>query len=159
MGDRLARGDAPVLLVGGEEDTEGSAVALGLTDRGESDREASLHVADAGAEGTIAGDAEGPRCESPAVPHRVEVTEQEERRLASAEVRAHVLAEPLRPAAEGFELGREPFAERPRLPRRRLDLDELPQDVEQLAGAQACVRSNSSSQRARSAWSSSRARR
>ena len=125
----LARGRAADLLVCGEEDTQGSTVP-GPPDRLEQHDEPAFHVVDARPPGAALRDAPREARERPPRPDRVEVAEQEERRPGTREVGADVLALEHDRSAERAQLVRGPVAQARRVAGRRLELDELSQELD-----------------------------
>ena len=116
------------LLVGRHEDAQ-RARRSGSPDRLEQDDEARLHVEGAWAVRAAVLDAPRKARERPAGPHRVEMPEQQQRRALALELRAQMLALPLEPRAEPAQLRLDPVAHRARVAGRRLDLDELPEQL------------------------------
>src|SRR5581483_7668131 len=128
-GDRLAAARAADLLVLRQEDAE-RALAARAPERLEQHDEAALHVVGARPVRTPVLEPPRQRGDRASRPDGVEVAEQEERRPRPGEVGAHTLAFERDVAAEAAQLLRRPVADRRRVAGRRLELDELAQELD-----------------------------
>ena len=128
-----AAGRAAHLLVRGQEHAERTAPLAGVLDRFEQHDEAGLHVVDARPVREVALDPERHRGQRSDRPDRVGVADQQERRSGAAELGADVVAvEERYGRAQRLELAAHPLgdlADAGRV-RRRLDLDELAQQLD-----------------------------
>jgi hypothetical protein len=131
--DERPSGEAADLLVGCEEDAGGASAVTGFADRLDENDEPRLHVVGAGAVGATVLDPEGHVRERPDLPDRVDVAKKQERGALAGEADAEVVAGEGRLAAVRLELGDDAFrdgAEAFGPARRRLDFDELTEEVE-----------------------------
>jgi hypothetical protein len=105
--DERPPGEAPGLLVGGEEDARGAPPVARPAESLDEDDETRLHVVGARAVRAPVLDPEGHVRERADRPHRVDVPEQEERLALAGEVDAEVVAGERRLAAVRLERGGE----------------------------------------------------
>src|SRR5438067_8813735 len=154
LGEQRAGLRASDLLVGVDDDASRMA-RLGPAQRFEEDHEAALHVVRTGTVGAVAVEAKGHPCKRSARPHRVDVAEQEQRRLVPFDRRVEMVAAPLDARADRAQLLLQPRLDLTGIARGRLDLDKRTEQFDQL---HVCACSNSVSQRSRSAVRASRLR-